>query len=745
MLQLRRIEIKNFACFDNLVIEPSTDADRPLTVIRAENGSGKTTLLRAIRWGMYSERGLPGVATRFSLHPAAWRPDDDGITTQVVIEFETDGSTRHNREGGATAVYQLSRSVTTIGQPAATDDAPDFRRINDTAQLMIKAADGTWSPYSGAVETVIEELLPWGLRDFFVMDADEATDFVGGSENKPMSRQAVTEKTTSAVQSLLGIDVFKKAFQRVTAIGEQFGAAATKAIGDADLDAMQEELDQLRASRAKLHATVEAERVQFADIRDRVERQKDDLENELKGVGAAAELEKRLAENRKLETRAKKDRAKTVALLAGSLEATDLLASLASGKIREAYGYLQPLYDEGRIPQKHLSFVRELLESGTCVCGEDLANDGSHRRHVEDRVAESAGQEERANYLAQLHDAARGLVAAAARDGSSWAEHRHALTEQLTRIDDELSEIGADRRDIDAKLDSIDQEKIQVLRDEIAALETQYDTLNRNLTLHTNELPPLVSRIDSLEKKINQRQRSERAAADKRAAQGIAELAADVLDGAYRTIQTEQVQELSERMNRLFAQMAANVSDDDFEEVQKNKATLRMIAEVGIRTVPSETERFEIFALNSRRRAMPPIEINGASRRVLALAFVLALCIESRTEATLIADSLLNFMSGAVRRNTLKATTENSSQPILLLTGADLEGQSEIETVENKAGVTYTLTGQWDAVDAGGGGDVVNWTTHEPVAVLCSCGPRQWCSVCERVGQAQSAGWTRRD
>ena len=29
-------------------------------------------------------------------------------------------------------------------------------------------------------------LLPWDLRDFFVMDADKATDFVGGSENKVM-------------------------------------------------------------------------------------------------------------------------------------------------------------------------------------------------------------------------------------------------------------------------------------------------------------------------------------------------------------------------------------------------------------------------------------------------------------------------------------------------------------------------------------------------------------------------------
>ena len=124
---------------------------------------------------------------------------------------------------------------------------------------------------------------------------------------------------------------------------------------------------------------------------------------------------------------------------------------------------------------------------------------------------------------------------------------------------------------------------------------------------------------------------------------------------------------------------------------------------------------------------------------------MLALCAESKTFAPLIADSLLNFMSGAVRRNTLRATSENSSQPILLLTGADLEAQSEVETVERFAGATYTLTGQWDAVDAGEGGDVVNWTTQEQVSVICTCGPRRYCSVCERLGQAGAPGWIKQE
>lgn len=744
MLKLRRVEITRFACFDNIVIEPSIDSERPLTVIRAENGSGKTTFLRALRWGMYGEKGLPGDSARFSVHPAWWRPNEDRIKTEVEIEFETDGSTRHDMQGNATStVYHLVRSVTTIGKPASRDDEPDFRRINEQAQLMTKGDAGRWNPHTSGVDLVIERLLPWGLRDFFVMDADEAADFVGGSENKVMSRRAVVDKTTAAVHSLLGIDVFKAASERVKKIARDFGAQATKAIGDASLDMFQEELDQQRAEKTELTDKISDQRTQKTELEDRLRRRQDDLETELKGVGAADELRVRLSQNRRQYGRAINTQRTTLARLVGHLESTDLLASLARSKIANAYATLHPLYEQGYIPLKHVNFVRELLESGVCVCGQNLSDDGVHRAHVEDRIAESAEQEERANYYGLLHDAAKSLMQRAA--ANHWEDQSTRFTGDLAAIRQNLSDLSLEKQDIDNKLDKIDEEKIHVIRDEIDALETQVETLNRKLAVDEVALPPLVADIGSREKRIQQRHRNERAAADQRAAEGMAKRVAEALDRAYGTIQAKQVSELSQRMNRLFARMAANVSDDDFVNLQGNKATLKMIAEVGLRPVDSKCEDYEICAMNSRGRAMPPIEINGASRRVLALSFVLALCTESKTQAPLVADSLLNFMSGAVRRNTLRVTATTSSQPILLLTGSDLGASSEAEIVARYAGATFTLTGQWDAIDAGQGGDVLKRTVTRPVSLVCACGPRQYCEICERTGQADSPGWSRRN
>ena len=740
MIRLRRIDIQNFVCFDRIVVTPSIDREKRLTVIRAENGSGKTTFLRAVRWGMYGEAGLPGAdKARFSIHPADWVPDDTGIVTKVEIEFESDGSTRHHPEAqNHTSRYNLSRRVTTIRRSAKRDDEPDFHRKDETPQLMKKGVDGAWSQvhHPGAV---IEELLPWGLREFFVMDADEAADFVGGSENKAIARREVIRKTTAAVQSLLGINVFRDARKRMERIRREFGSEAARAIGDESLNALQDALDDKRRKRKRLERTLANERERLGELADRLLRAKDDLETEVKDVVAAKELSRRREESQQRSAQASDAYQVVLRLIVGQLESVNLLGALARPLVEKAYRELKPLHDAGKIPLRHLQFVRGLLVEGLCVCGQDLSAGSFHRREVESRVTKTEDQEMRAEYLQMLYDGAHRLRRSALAD--EWRERTDQLSHQAVVLSDELAQLKRERVELDAKLDMLDDDKIQTIRDEIGALETQRDKVVRGIAEHEIRLPPVRAEIQSLEKRIGRRTVREEAARHKRAAEEVAGMVVRILAGAYRTIESDQVEDLSKRMNRLFKQMAANVADKDEADIETNKATLRMIAQVGVRPV-DDTGQYEICAFNGRGRLMPPTEINGASRRVLALSFVLALCIESRTHAPLIADSLLNFMSGAVRRNTLLATAQNSSQPILLLTNADLEGEYESNIVSQYGGATFTLTGQWD-VKGDGGGDVLKASVNRKVAVLCNCGARQYCDVCEREGQSEMHGWTR--
>ena len=741
MLRIRRIEITNFVCFDHIEIEPSTSREKPLTVIRAENGSGKTTLLRAIRWGMYGEKGLPGNTSHFSLHPAEWRPDANGIKTRVAILFETDGSSRNHPEGKPNkTIHELRRSVTTVAKQPNERGEPDFRRVNEDAQLLFEEPDGSWVPHDAGVDRVIEELLPLALRDFFVMDADEAADFVGGSENKVIEGRAVIAKTSFAVRALLGLDIFEKATERVQKISNEFGRAATEATGDNALSEKQAELDQLREKTAKLKEKLDKNRHKKADIDDRLSRARGRLEALVGSLGAHDQLKERLKENESRRKRAGEDRRKAAGSLSGELAAIELLASLAAREVADVRRLLQPLYDDGSIPIRHLVFVKSLLEKGMCVCGQDLTSQSEYRQHIQHMVEQSSGKEERANYLAQVLHAANMLHRH--KEGEEWERRRAERGSALADLDDEISKLTQAKRDIDDKLDAIDNENVERTRGEIDMLVKQSGRIERELVSDQGTLEDDRKIMHELQGIIRSGQRRQREARDLEMYQETASALVHILEQAYARIRDDQVRELGSEMNDLFAKMAANVADDEEVEDDRHKATLRMIAKVGLRPLEGTSGEYEIFALNSRDRSMPPTEINGASRRILALSFVLGLCKVSRTLAPLVADSLLNFMSGSVRTNTLRITAETASQPILLLTGSDLGSQNEVDLVAHHAGATYTLTGQWQ--HTGHGGDVVNQTEARQVSLICPCGPREFCNVCERLGQAENAGWTRR-
>ena len=736
MLLIRRIEIENFVCFDRIEIEPSTDPKRPLTLIRAENGSGKTTLLRAIRWGMYGEDGLPGKASQFSLHLADWRPDKDGMRTRVAILFETDGSSRDHPEGNRTnTAYELIRTVTTVARKPARSGAPDFRRVDEHAQLMVQTSSGSWEPHEAGVANVVAQLLPGNLRDFFVMDADEAADFVGGSENKVVQRQTVIDKTSFAVRALLGLDVFKDATDRVRRIANEFGRSATKAVGDDELNRQQAELDRLRNEMKEAEDLVEKERRRKTEIEGELESARDKLEALVGSIGAQDVLKQRLKDNRQQRGRARQLRLDAFGKLSRQLSGIDLLATLASDEISSVRELLQPMYDDGSIPSRHLAFVEGLLERGLCVCGQDLSAESDFRQHVQHLLDRSIGKEDVANYLAEVLQAANALHQFDGAEG--WDRRCRELEQAIADLDEEIEHLDTDKREMDEQLNDVKAVEVQVTRDKIGMLATQKETIDRTLGASEDNRDRYRRQVNELDGRIRAQLRRQREARDHQACQQTSTILVDILEQAYATIRDEQVQELDTEMNRLFARMAANVSDEDVQDADRRKATLRMIDQVGLQRLSGDAGEFEIFALNSRGRSMPPTEVNGASRRILALSFVLALCKVSRTYAPLVADSLLNSMSGSVRSNTLRVTAQTASQPILLLTPSDLESQNEVDQVTEYGGATYTLTGQWQHTD----GDVVNLTDERRVALICSCGPRQFCSVCERTGQSGSPGW----
>ncbi len=516
---------------------------------------------------------------------------------------------------------------------------------------------------------------------------------------------------------------------------------ASKAIGGAAIADLQGEKDRLEADRQRLDQRIEKEQEDLRSLRAQLADRKDELHAKMMGAGAYDSLVQRKTLAEEQGKRALRRRNEALAGLASGFEDGGLLASLGTPALRKVVDGLRSRYEAGAIPLRHLPFVRRLLDEAVCVCGEKLASGSEARRLVQkqlDRGAEIAGA---AGFQGELYESASACLAADSARG--WLRQQRARENQLATATRESDAAAQELRDVEPRLDAIDENEIRTLRDSEAATHKSIEQLERSSGKHEKELEDVRKQLETVNKKLSRKQRAAAVGRESLRAQAVAARGAEVLKRACREVQRSQVSELSAGMDRLFARMAANVEAEAPLLREDAQESVRMISRVGVRPVEGQGDRFEIFALNHQGKAMPPTEIAGASRRVLALCFVLALCAESRTHAPLVADSLLNSMSGVVRRNTLEVMSATAEQPVLLLTGSDLEGEAERAIVDRFAGAVYTLTPQWDGA---GGGDVVRRTgADRHVTLLCRCGPREYCRICQRVGQAESGLAMRTD
>ena len=279
---------------------------------------------------------------------------------------------------------------------------------------MVKPLGGTWGTPEPNPGPVIDMLLPLDLRDFFLMDSDEAVALVGGSdENKVAPKSEYRKKTTDAINGLLGLDVFTDASDRVKNIGQKFSRKASKATGDKNLNQLEEDLGRTREALDRAYEKQEAKEEERETLSDELQQLRSTLADHIRQAGERYAWADRLEKVDEELDLATEDRTRHLAYLSENLESAEFLAGLGSTAIIQTQDFLRPLHRQGHIPSTHVPFVRGLLDDQSCVCGQDLVEGTAHRLRVEKRLADAAEEEKSADFLYQLYEAsppARALV-----------------------------------------------------------------------------------------------------------------------------------------------------------------------------------------------------------------------------------------------------------------------------------------------------------------------------------------------
>ena len=184
----------------------------------------------------------------------------------------------------------------------------------------------------------------------------------------------------------------------------------------------------------------------------------------------------------------------------------------------------------------------------------------------------------------------------------------------------------------------------------------------------------------------------------------------NILNKAYDRLTNEELRKVSSQMDSIFLDMI--VAD------REQRALIRK-AEI--------TEEFEIMVYGKENRPLnPDIDLNGASRRALTLAFILALTKVSEVEAPNVIDTPLGMMSGLVKESVLAKAIQESSQLVLFLTHSEIEGCQKI--LDESAAKVMTLTNP---------AHYPTMLVHAPDddfsgVIRCDCDHNQACRICQR-------------
>lgn len=708
-MKLLRAEFQNFRLLRDLELEFSSDPVRKLTVIRAANESGKTTVLHGLQWALYGDAALPGKGEGFRLHPIDWDAGDSKrVPITATVEFE---QTTHRRVGGE---LRESRRRFRLVRSTFEDVDSQSRRSASTVKLF--ALNDTGAIPIDAPEALINDELPPELRDVFFTDGDRALSFIEADVTLSTKR----ERVQRAIRSLLGLGVIDDAIKHVRKSAAEVNKKAKQVGTDSELTKIASRLEAMDEDREKLDTDLEDAKQQFGAFDERVDEidrkiaaalQKGDKEKLRK------DLEHAKGEIRQLDSQLATANKEHSELFRGRSIATDLLAPL----LGRAFEVLEELHDQGKIPNTTIPVLQDRLAAEICICGETLgAGDpgGDKRRaHIQKLIDDSQRADEIQEIITDLYYGAKPLQGGADAGSSAWLEDYRKVVERRDGIQTLRDEAGRKFRALEMQLDALPDTDIQGLRETRRQYKDQRDRyLSKQSALET-QLTGLRREREQLEgdrdRLLREQKKGTRILAELEVTQDVMK----VLQSAYERITNEELQKVSELMNSIFLEMIG---------ADPEQGAIIRLAEIN--------RDFDIIVYGPNDRTLnPDRDLNGASRRALTLAFILALTKVSEVEAPNVIDTPLGMTSGFVKRSILRTVVRESAQLILFLTHDEIAGCEEI--IDEAAGVVFTLTNpahypRMLVNDPG---------IAERKLLRCACDHRGECQLCLRHADAQVA------
>ena len=706
MFKLVSTNIENFRVLRDIKIEFSTDREKPVTIIRAENGYGKTTFLNAFQWVTGGEAAL-GINYRFS--PIDW-PEDNRNGSTCTTKVELLVKVIDTEFPGQAKLFRIVRT-----RSETIDKNNNFKSNRDEElQVFSRTKEGD-KEVLNPEQWIQSKILPKEELKTFYVDGDFAESFIYDPNVAPGER---SKNISDAIRSLLGMVILENAETHLTTARKKFEKEAAKHSGGGKLTELVEEAEELDALMDEIQEEIDSLQTKKTDAAKNENFYNNKLLEALKnGAGNKEELGRKLKKLQEHFKKIPKDRLDKHKALCNSFSSTELAKEIISKGILATNKKLRELEKNGTIPDTLPEVIRDRIKKGKCICGASIKKGTPAFEELQSKLSECEHDEAQVQILTHLHHRINSwkvnLSDESKKESSLMMERYSRVNETFNQEDELTREIN----ELETMLKDIPDSDLQQIRKDLETAKQALAELTHDLNSKREIFAQKKGASETLQKELStftaKNEKSKKALSKTEAASDLLKVVNETLE----ELQTDVVVEVSETMNEIFKKIIFGADDDD-------QSTLIVGAEI----ITDDKNRYVVKVRGANDTTLDIAQaVNGASRRALTLAFVLALTFVSSKVAPLVIDTPLGMSSGHVRKRMAEAAINYSSQLILLITRDELNGVANL--IEDNTDKHYTLTNTSYYPT-----DVKNKPKQSIKgieAIVCQCGPNEHCETCE--------------
>ncbi|MBW4695610.1 MAG: AAA family ATPase [Lyngbya sp. HA4199-MV5] len=477
LLSLRICNFRPFYGEHSLTLAKSEE--RNITVIHGNNGSGKTALLNAFTWALYEKftAALASPEQLVNRRAIAEANVDQPIPCWVEVSFDHDGKQ-----------YRVKRECCAYRKKDGSIEQAKSEII-----MQFVGDDGRWMflPASQMPEDVISRVLPRSLHQYFFFD---------GERIENITRTDNRSEIAEATKKLLGVEVLDRAIKHLTTARKTL-EEELEGIGDAETQKLvsqkrqlEQEAEQLETRQLELAQELEHQTTRRQKLRQKqlelsdmegLQLQFDTLEEDER------EIRERIQQSKKTLKRAISQRGYIVFLPKVAMQFRSLIRE------REERGELP-----ADIKQ---TFVQDLLERQTCICGTAL-HEGTAACSAVKSWLERSG-------LSEVESATYRIEAQVNELESQLDDFWQEIDREQASINDnkgKLERIQDELEDIREQLRHSPREDIRELQNRLDEVDTAIDRLTTEKGVNQEKIANLELQAGRLGKQLKESRTNEK-------------------------------------------------------------------------------------------------------------------------------------------------------------------------------------------------------------------------------------------